>query len=593
MKHFFCTIAAVSLVFLCPTRDTWADDPVPEFRQVDFHIDSDPVFQSWDSEVRVSNDAIRLWMAAIDRNDVMLQRMAVDTIAVAHQRAMPGIDATLPKLIELAQSENTSPIVRKSAVRAIIEFDAKEQASMLAAVAETYGQTIAASVEPALVKWKSPVMRDRWMQRLQSTGDNRQMLILAIQGMGALQDAEAQEELSAIAMDKNLSDRVRLEASGALGQCTVSGLLGIASRLVDSADGRLQPALMAVAMLRRHTDQGAIDLLKRLIVHDSTVVQSEALTELYRIDSSLLLDCPAELIVSTDVNVRRLIAKSWIDAEDSQWIEGLARYLDDVNPGLRNHVARELFRLAHNPDLRDAVVSHTTGVLDQDSWRGCEQAGLVLVNLNQKQCGDRLVDLLRHPRGEVMVTAGWGLRKFAEQKHLPAMLGRAQEIHAGFRSGALKDVSPGVVDLISQLFLAFAEMEYHECDDVVRAYLPRNFDLGERARASAALAVGFLYRDQQPKDLVDLLVERLKDIELPMTEYELVRESCARSLGRMKAEAALPTLRRFATEYGDFTSRSCHWSIEILTGKQPPDLLPPIVVDYTDWFLMPVGEAEE
>ncbi|QEF97965.1 hypothetical protein Mal15_20110 [Stieleria maiorica] len=584
-------LAAFALIGVF-SGSTSAAEPASSILDVDDVMGTDPTFPFRETQLIISNDAIPLWLNALAKPNAQLQRVTVDTIAIAHRRGMDGIDAALPALVDLAGQSELALSVRRAAVRALIEMDARDQAPLLAALADQHGPAISALVEPALVRWKSPERSPQWLERLRDPGSPRQSLVNAIQGIGALQLQDGSDLLARYVRDTTQPAGIRLAAARSLGQLSGSGLVPLAGDLIGKDDGDMVADLMAIALMSRHTDPDAIDLLRSMMDRDSTAVQSEALRRLYEIDGNLVLEFVEQALPSPDVNVRRTVAQALIDSEQVSRITPLATLLDDVNPGLRRHVAAALFELGLSPELRDEVIAQASGVLDRDAWRGCEQAARVLISLDHKPAGDRLVDLLRHPRGEVMVTAGWGLRRFGEKRHLPAMLGRATEIHQQFQKRQLNAGSPGVVDLMSQLFQAFGEMEYHEADELVRAYVPRSFALGERARTAASWCVGFLYPDQAPEDLVQVLVERLNDVESLEPEYGTVRAMCAQSLGRMKAEAALPDLRRFATDFGGDVCFSCHWAIEQITGQSSPPSVEPIVIDYDDWFLKPISADE-
>jgi hypothetical protein len=61
---------------------------------------------------------------------------------------------------------------------------------------------------------------------------------------------------------------------------------------------------------------------------------------------------------------------------------------------------------------------------------------------------------------------------------------------------------------------------------------------------------------------------------------------CAISLGRMKAQIALGSLRKYSdtrTQRG----YACYWAVEQLTGRKIPDI-EPSTVRYDDWFLVPL-----
>jgi HEAT repeat protein len=168
------------------------------------------------------------------------------------------------------------------------------------------------------------------------------------------------------------------------------------------------------------------------------------------------------------------------------------------------------------------------------------------------------------------------------------MLERAEAIYGGFREGRLSTRSPGAEALLVQLFMAFGQMRYEPAIPLLRRYVPRNFDLGERARAAAIWALGLIFEDQVQQDLVAQFSKRLDDIYGMEPEFEAVRRMSAISMGRMNAESALPMLRKHAGTEGGAAGLACLWAIEQITGEPMPELDDPPPLDYRDWFLMPL-----
>jgi HEAT repeat protein len=559
----------------------------PTIDRIDEVMYSDPEFPGRKFSVDLSNEAIPLWLAALDRPDSHLQRVAIDTITIAHQRGLDGIEAAIAPLVTLLGQAELAADVRRAAVKALIEFDAKEQDGLLADQSIRYGTSIASVAEPALVRWRSAVMADQWMARLADSGAAQQSLGNAIRGLGAIKEKQALPGLSALVNDRSLASSVRMAAARSMGLIDSQGLVDQATAFINGTEPDTLSDLLAIALLRRHTDETSIGLLKSLMARESTVVQSEILKRMHEIDPALVLDFVDDAITSKDVNVRRVLASALTISKQKNRIAPLASLLNDVNPSLRRDVADALVDLAQNTDLREEVISQVSGMLDQDSWRGCEQAAIVLVILDHKAAGDRLVDLLRHPRGEVMVASAWGLRRFAVKKHLPAMLGRAEEVYGGFKKRQISLDTPGAEDQMVQLFTAFGQMRYQASDELARAYVPRNFSLGEKARAAAVWSLGYLHEGDAPDDLVKMMLARLNDVIAETPEFEDVRRMCAVSFGRMNAEATLPDLRKYATDIPVASCMACHWAIEKMTGEKPPVFPDPKPLDYNDWFLKP------
>jgi HEAT repeat protein len=346
-------------------------------------------------------------------------------------------------------------------------------------------------------------------------------------------------------------------------------------------------SLLAIELLARHDDPESIELLTNMVSHSSTVVQSRSLERLFQIDINLVDQHAETLITSADSNVRRWCARAMIRKQNVGRIQMICSLLDDVNPSLRREAADGLVSLAELPGFRDEVLQRTTEIIDQNTWRGCEQAIVVLTKLDHKPSGERMVELLGHGRGEVQVASAWGLTRLRIKELLPGMLDHAQSIYEGFRAGELDDGIPGASLHVAHLFLAFGDQRYLESNGLLRKYLPKNMSLGVESRAAAAWALGMLYEDDVQEDLAAAMVKRLNDSSSPEPEIDEVRWMCAIALGRMKAESALSDLRENAGNGS--VGGACHWAIERMTGEVPPP--PKNVVGRIDgWFLAPIQD---
>jgi HEAT repeat protein len=243
--------------------------------------------------------------------------------------------------------------------------------------------------------------------------------------------------------------------------------------------------------------------------------------------------------------------------------------------------------LAQDPSLREVVINEAMRMLNGDQWRGCEQACVVLTRLNHLPSGKRMVELLGHERGEVQVAAAWGLSKLKIPELLPAMLEHAQSVYEGFRSNQLSDTMPGKAMHMAHLFTAFGDQGYRPAEPLMREYLPKNHSLGLESRGAATWAIGLFYEGNLQPDLVSLFVGRLYDNgRNPDTDE--VRNMAAIALGRMKAESALPDLRKFASQ----GMIPCYWAIEQMTGEPIPTPSEQVTV-VDDWFLAPIRNQPE
>jgi HEAT repeat protein len=528
-----------------------------------------------------------LWLRALERPDAELQRAVIDTLAIAHRKGLQGAAEAKPRLLELLGQPDQRLDVLRSIAQTLVVLDAREQAATLQQLSQQHGLSIAQIVEPALARWESPLVEPVWLRRIEAAEAGPAMLGLAIDGLGELGSVSASEPLQRLVRSAENSMGIRMSAARALGRIHPSGLVELARELADqtSRPADLNPVL-AIELLAQHDDPAAIELLNRLVDLESSTVQSRALERLYQIDI-LLVDTHADaLLGSPDANVRRWCARAMIAKRDVGRIEALAGMLDDVNPGLRREVAAGLIALAADPLLRQEVLSQATRVLAQNPWRGCEQACVVLARLDHKPSGPRMVELLGHQRGEVQVASAWGLTQLRVAELLPDMLDHAQSVFDGFQAGQLSLSTPAASRHLAHLFIAFGDQQYRPADPLLREYLPKLNHLGYDSRPAAAWALGLIYQDNPQEDLARILVERLNDVGGLDPESQDMRHMCAISLGRMKAESALESLRRQAPG-----NRACYWAIQQITGEEPPPI-PTLDREFSGWFLSPLRPSE-
>jgi HEAT repeat protein len=168
---------------------------------------------------------------------------------------------------------------------------------------------------------------------------------------------------------------------------------------------------------------------------------------------------------------------------------------------------------------------------------------------------------------------------------LDAMLDKAQRQTARMRTSRDR----AVARQLRLLFEAFGHMKYTPSEPLLRKYIPVTSPFLPDIRAAAIWALGYLHAGSPQPDLVRLLSGRLADVFSEVPESDLVRETSAVSLGRMKAAGALPVLRRFG-EGETVRSRvgyACGWAIHQITGEPLPKPVT-VAISPMDWFLVPI-----
>lgn len=579
-----CAWACSCLLATTTLHQAVALDPFAEYEMTMYDR---PAFATIPGNEVFPDVLLELWTRALQRPDAELQRMVIDSMTIAHQQGLSGVSTLRPKLREIVNAPDQNPELVRSAAHALIVLGRAEDGQLLGDIAIRYGGTVAQVIEPGLAKWKSTAMQAAWVERLRTPTTGASSLLLAMEGLGALKLDGAKETLVDWVTRPQAAVRLRLAAARALAQLNSDGLVELATKLRSSdVDAEPLTGILAIELLKEQTDTDAIELFQTLLDSPTLAVQSGALTQLQRISPDQVDVSIDRFASSRDVGLRFACARSMIATDKLTRIQTLASMLDDENPTLRREVAAGLVKLGSVPGLRDQVLSRVVAVLAQDSWRGCEQAAVVLAKLNHAPAGPRMVELLAHERGEVKVATAWGLTQLRIGELLPDMLERAQFVYDGFRTGKLNQSMPGLVDQITHLFIAMGDQRYSPAEPLMRAYLPKDISLGVHSRAAAAWALGMIHEDDPQEDLITVMLERLNDTQSLQPEMSEVRQMCAVSMGRMRAETAIASLRKNAGSEA-IPSRACDWAIEQLTGESVP-VFPSRQSEISGWFLSPI-----
>jgi len=410
--------------------------------------------------------------------------------------------------------------------------------------------------------------------------------MLALEGLETVREAQAVEGLTALVRQKDLDPQPRLADARALASIRDQGLAELANEV--SAKGQsphLIARLVAAMLLQRQDDAQAVELLKTLAVDQEPAVARLALERLYALDMAAARLLARESLKSPDAALRSAAAPMIVAQENVEAIRLLGPHLADRNPTLRRYVAARFVEFGRREELKPAVLEESMAMLADSSWRGLEQAALVLGTLDHKPAAPRFIELLEHSRPEVNISSAWGLRKLRIPETLAAAFKHAQAV-----SGKREGIMPDAGRQLSQLFQMFGDLRYHEADPLLRRFVPKSA-LDITVRMSACWALGCLYENQPDNNLAGPFAQRLADVGSIPPEYPEVRHMTAIGLGRMKARGQLPVLRKFAEADSmyTFTGAACYWSIEQITGEKPP-VVKPRSVGAAGWFLEPTAD---
>ncbi|MEK6261594.1 MAG: HEAT repeat domain-containing protein [Planctomycetota bacterium] len=531
----------------------------------------------------------QLWLEALSRPEQDMQRMAADTIAKAHEVGLPGMEEAVPVLTKLLTADGSLPATRFAAARALMALKATHAAPSLFEAAQHHDAELRQLIEPALAEWDFQPIRSVWLDRLENRSTRPRETVLAIRGLARVNEIKALVGVRKLVLDKLQRPDIRLESATAAGRLADQGLEPDVTRLTNTAQGSsVVDRVCAVRLLARHSNDASQTLLIKMAGDAEPSVASAALARLNEIDPSLVLPLAESALSHPDPHVRQQGAASYIQRPTPERMPSLARLLDDPHPQVRGEIREALFRLEQTAELSQPIRVAAMQELSRDGWRGQEQAALLLAALDHKPAAGRLVELLESKRPEVMIATAWGLRRLEVLETLPAMLDKAT------RQTDLRPTGePNALDAqVGHLFEGFGRMKYSPAEPLLLKYVPKpgltDKSMGTFSRGTAIWVLGWLHEGTPDTSLAEKLIGRVIDPGTFPPEIEMVRQTSAVALARMKAVSQAETLRAYTKQKSphEQTGLVLRWALTELAG----DTFPPVPLITTSpgvWFLEP------
>jgi HEAT repeat protein len=565
---------------------------------IDSPMFRDPLIPLAEAQI-VIDGPTDLWLKALARPEAEMRCRAAQAIALARRHGMKDMEPLVAPLRAELDRPNQHRTVALAAAQALVELDVRDAAPSLLHQAAAGDGDLRDAVEPVLARWDYRPARELWLARLRDPAASPRGLVLAIQGLAAVKEMQAAEPLRELVLAPRTSAPVRQEAARALGLLRDNGLLPDAERLSADPSPRGLPArLAAAALLRRHRGEAAVALLQRLARDADPAVAAPAVRRLLELDPPLVVPMADPLLASPDAALRSLAVDTQRLVPSQERIPVLADRMGDPHPDVRRNASRSLTELGGKQEFRERVLAEGTRVLAGKDWRGLEQATILLAQLDHKPAAPRFIELLTFDRPEVLVTAGWGLRKLAVADTLPAVLRHVQARQRKIRATAAQaDASYNTADLqLAQLNQLLGQQNYAPADAALQEFIPRmevpmRPVLCPESRAAAIWALGLLHPGDAPPGLARALEARVNDSGSMPREDQNVCCMSAVALGRMKSKQSLPSLRRNGTKKLsiDPIRNACGWAIEQITGEKLLPADPFREVRYERFFLAPAG----
>lgn len=519
-----------------------------------------------------------LWREALTSQEEDLRRQAATSLLrLGQENSTISADMKAALLTGFRTAGNRT--VRHAMAAALVELEVHEAAADLFEFSESGNITVARTVEPALGRWQYEPIVDVWLKRIHNPSKvSVTHLVLAAEGLALVNRTDAVTGLLQLVTDERIGTEVRMAAAAALGSLANSGLTETAGRLAaDQTAKGFSNRLAAAKMLSGHREPSAGQLLQSLALDSRPVIAVTALVRLLEIDTSYVHAMVDQLLSNSDAQVRQLAAESIASHPSSKGVSQLAELLTDPDPRVRNVARNSLVMLTSDDSLKEQLLNRIDQLLTEDDWRGLEQACRLTGQLDHEPAAQRLLELLNHSRMEVQITAAWALRMVAVPNTVPEIEAFIAKTiaplpsTAGLPSGAI--LTRRQDDCLMHLFEAVGQARSSSAVPSLLKCVPKRKDMGSQSRAAAVWALGHIYQNNPPDELVQQLISRMSDSSPLNPEYESVRMAAAISLGRMKL-AAVVTPMKVAMQRMAPSGRihvACEWAIAQITGtSQPP-----------------------
>ncbi len=472
--------------------------------------------------------------------------------------------AAIEVLFDQLRAGEANRQVRQTLVAACVQLADDSQVTELWEIAQA-DSAVAPFVERELISRQLDPAAAIWLERVGDPQAAESGLLLAIEGLAAIGEVKARDQLLPLLLGSQVSLPVRLAVAESLGRLVESGLEEVASDVLATTLSAKE--LMAARLLRRHDSDAAASLQSQVLQSEFGPAQAVAYQWFadHRLPEAQRL--AATVIDHPDHSLRLMAVNVLQQAEDAASLRLMGQRLSDPIPLVRRTVREHLVAKASLGELRPVVDEIVRQQLTGEAYAGSEQAILVVVALrDQSQC-PKLVKLLDHPRPEVNIRAAWGLQQIAED---PAVLADILK-HCQYWTEPLVNYNPEHIvedtDIyrLSFLFEALGHNAYRPADGLLRIYVPKNSQkMRPTTRISAIWALGKIWQGTQDSGLEQPIAARLLDASVDDPEEEPVKFAAAIALGFIGNPASRDALASAPDEPPAPIGVAVAWALEQL-----------------------------
>lgn len=532
---------------------------------------------------------IPLWNRVLQEDNLEYQVLAADSIALAHEYGMPGLESTIPALLECLQSEDMK--VQRAAARALCMMDAKDAQPLFEQQLADAPPSIAPWIEEGLLKWRSEKALELWRSRAASSEARETLRQNAFRRLAEWSDAQSIEIIRAAALESKLSLPTRTAAARALGQLTTENEESTAEQLL--ARGTFGEELLAALVLAKHTSDATKTLLQQLVSKENAAAAGAAAARLFEIDPKLLYDQAFVICERQDRALRQVGVATLLHRAEADDVARLLEMLDDMHPAVRHDARLACEQLTADTRYAQTIPDYVTNALQTrrgpEHWRSLEQCCVYVGRLDHERNTDSLIQLLDEERLEVNCSAAWALRCLAVESTFEPLHQYVSKTLDAQDNRELGGNFPA--EKIAHLCQLFGEVRYTAADATLRRLVPKESGYTDITRGAAIWSLGYLHENMPEPELANLLTARMMDATGLPAEFPIVRQMSACALGRMKAVEKVPQLEETAQANGLVNGIGwvAAWALDQIDGRGIGEV-PDWVDRETNWFLYPLTE---
>ena len=125
---------------------------------------ADPVMPEGSKILVVAEKLIPTWLVALASEDDEIRVDAVQTLRLAAQKELPGLDVAIEPLIAVVADTENSKTIRYTSASVLVLLDASQAKEVFLAEVQNGNYEMSTITEPSLAKWKVEEMVE--IQRL-------------------------------------------------------------------------------------------------------------------------------------------------------------------------------------------------------------------------------------------------------------------------------------------------------------------------------------------------------------------------------------------------------------------------------------------